>query len=335
MDTQRFDDWTRTLATAQSRRRAVGILLGGMLARIGIGNEPEAEAKGGKNKHKNKNKNKKGKKGGGGGKPKPDECNGASDCNTCQSCTGGKCVPDLKRNGEVCAQCATCLKGQCLADPALKGKPCFNGSCKHCNEDGTCGPPDSKNCAEGQICRPADGRCAPACLEDGSPCPVNHICIDDGIFGAPNSCCLVGNDPGQPTNFGCGRNGDGTFRECCSSLTERCCDDILGPRCINKASCCANEKPCGGKCCKEGEGCLNQQCVLLCKDGREKCKGVCCQENEICNIHQICEDPTVCPLESCSSAGLKCCPPNRDTNAAYCCNPTDTCTGTFPGCSPS
>lgn len=254
MDERCFDDWIREFSLPQRRRNLMAAIAGAMLTTLGLATDDAL----GKKRRKGRGKGKKRKKKGG-NKPAARQCQNDLNCPDCQICDGGRCVPDVARNGYWCPTCGICQNGVCTPDPRQDGYPCQEGSCKLC-KNGECSVIDRDRCPEGQTCRPGDGVCAPPCLENGQICPSRHVCVDDGVFGAENWCCHVETDPRQPpTNTPCGSNGDGTFAQCCSSATERCCK--AEGVCKRKEDCCANETRCGSTCCPPGEQCINGQCT--------------------------------------------------------------------------
>jgi hypothetical protein len=84
MDTERFDDLTRTLNAAQSRRAAAGVGLAGLLAVFG---HEEASAK------------------------RRRSCK-AIRCVECTKCRRGRCKP--LPDGTECSNGGTCRDGHCI-----------------------------------------------------------------------------------------------------------------------------------------------------------------------------------------------------------------------------
>ena len=267
MDDQRFDALAKLLAGSPSRRRllraAVGAAVGAVAAQAAPGGATPALAA---------------------------TCRTHADCGPCATCgrpprrgAPRRCTP--KRDGTACRDCGTCRRGVC-SNPS--GGICDGraGACSPCDRaTGTCKPPvacrlcevctkdgcrpDDTKCGPGQACCPTTGECGPKadpccvpCTSDGACCPAGRACIDPGPL-RPNHCRCD-----TATQTPCGRNGDGTFRECCTDGEAAC----LGGKC------CPAARVCGDTCCPEGQRCdrTTGTCCLVCENGR------CCQGNQVC-----------------------------------------------------
>ena len=182
MEDTRFDDMAKAFGALTTRRLTLGALLGGALARLGLGAVNAKKSKGG------------GQGVGGQGigvEAKSGKCKPA--CGTCQRCKKGKCRTKngLKRckkgtcqplTGPLCTPTTggpgTCHAGVCVpgAPQCVSGSTNCSGVCKNLQTDlGNCG----------------------AC---GHVCPGNHLCQG-------GSCCLA-----STSTAICGNNAD-----CCSN----------------------------------------------------------------------------------------------------------------------
>jgi hypothetical protein len=198
-----FDDLSRSVATAKSRRRMLGLVLGsaagGVAALAGFGH---AGAQGG----------------GCGGRRGP--------CPEGQVCVAGSCVcppppgGDCESPGVVCGgTCVTCSSGQLLDPSTCTCVSCPPAGCTGTGEtvcgDVCCEPGDVCQ-AEGFCCTPATPDDCPAFIECGpmhdpcsgtdvdcGDCPAGQLCqggtcVDDGCascdLGAP--CTAPGGGAG-------------------------------------------------------------------------------------------------------------------------------------------
>jgi hypothetical protein len=220
MTPDRFDEFTRLLAEAPSRRAFLlqigGVFLSGALARVGISVPWWAS---------------------------PDkQCGPTRDgmtCGGCGICQQGKCVTgpdDLCRlrgfgPGGPCRTCdpktftcKPCPKGQnCCTDGCCDG-PCVDGAC--CPPAKLCGDQCCRNCAE---CR--DGKCQKP--EPVKSCPPNYVLVDGCCVCLPGLCGGV----------------------CCPE-PEVC----LGGKCckycgLDKAICCGDRVCCRERCQDAGKPC--------------------------------------------------------------------------------
>jgi hypothetical protein len=248
MEIEQFDAFTRRLGGDTSRRQAlralatalVGGALGGLTARLDIGDAVEAKtAKKHKRRRKDaatsrgavqvtgKHKHKKRHKKHNAPPPLPPSC---QHCGTCEKCQDGACVPDpdldlvrcLDSSDDPGGQCHICWNGACI--PYSNGQSCNDGDeCSWC-QNGQCVPVPEKDlgpCGHSPCHLCDQGVCGPA--GNGTECSdgqgkgvcCNHTCIHpscDRDAYDPHSCqCLCG--PGEQL---CGHQclpADG----CCSS----------------------------------------------------------------------------------------------------------------------
>jgi hypothetical protein len=276
------------------------------------------------------------------------------------------CAGDCCEEGEKCTQeDGCCPRGkQCGAGPGgqFDAKSCCDDD-ETC-VDGECCPTERvcdggrACCRDGHVCNRRTDKCCLPCV-DGRCCPGRAVCIDDGILGNPNSCCA-------PPYFGCGENGDGSFRHCCLRGVEACIDGACKS--------CPDARPlCGRECCEADETCRNGRCVVACPDGqltangvccpngpacgdtccdagqrccggvcRPDCGGRCCPAGQVCRNNQCRDDEDQCPFPDwtpcppvenmCCPPPTKCCPPAL--GVGICCSPEDTCCPTGGCCEP-
>lgn len=185
MDLHRFDDVTRTLGRASSRRTLLRLVFGGVGAFLFGNDEIEAKPKKRRKKRKKRCKpNCTGKVCG------DDGCGG--------SC--GECPGDIR--------CVVCENGHCqyaldgtLCEPDDYYLRCYLGRCV------TCGSKDQPSCSG--VCGPGtgkdpDGICRD-CGVDGLPC-----CAGSACFGAGSECVNLS-------------SGTMCVSSSCGHLDETCC----------------------------------------------------------------------------------------------------------------
>ena len=235
MDGNYFDDIGRAMAERGSRRDALRVLAGGLLAALA----PEAAA----------GKGKRGKKK---GKPR----------NSCGERCGGRCVakcPDvMKRNPSTC-QCECpgemigCGQVCVAADRCCPGEKSCGGGCIR---DRDCCPLTEKACPNG-VCVPKDACCPIVEEECGAECCVlgeeccngtcqfqgTAICTKDGWCDSlqGRACCAgsISNCSDDP---------------CCDfSAGEACCASIFGDGTVETTCCPGGHERCApGGCCAAG-----------------------------------------------------------------------------------
>jgi hypothetical protein len=166
MDADRFERMIRTLTTAPSRRRVLGVL-GGVLFGGLLGFAPSETGA----------KRKKGK-----GKSKRKRCK--------PQCAGRGCGDDgCGGSCGTCGPCADCANGVCAA--RANGISC-GGSCKECQTGQCVNKVDGTECPEGELGRCRSGRCnsIPPCTTFGNTCTSGRECC----YQEPGDPC-----PGPPT----------------------------------------------------------------------------------------------------------------------------------------
>ncbi len=125
MEADRFDRISRVLATALSRRRALGLALGSLVALLG---DASSEAKGKHSKKKGKTRKR---------VAQARSCG----CPMCQRCTRTGCTP--KATDKACSDLGPC-------------RECQNGTCGDKADGARCGT--NQTCRSG-VCEPSGQRC--------------------------------------------------------------------------------------------------------------------------------------------------------------------------------
>jgi hypothetical protein len=305
MDSNRFDQLARTLATSLPRRRvpalvsALGLGLGTRLTAI----ETTADKK------KDKDKNDKVR------------CNGA----WVPRCTGGKFLDHTD------CQCR-CPNGMhesfdpdCYGLCVLTRSPCC---------------PDKRVCAA--ACIPKDDCCnsterectkkvrrgknkkkktVTVCVPLNECCPGKQKCSTTG--GTAFWCCDASAGDRCTSEDGCCNTRSGE-RICdgkwCCSGTQKCCP---GKGCIPQSeSCCVLScESAPNKCCQQGEQCTQIDGCCGTRPGEHVCDGKwCCAENETC-----------CPGEGCVPVGESCCTSSCPGAPDNCCKDGEVCTQDMDG----
>lgn len=200
MDPQRFDAFTRTLGSGQSRRRLLKTLTGGAIAVVAAAVGLDRTAA-----HQLRSV--------------------GNSCNTNSDCASGLCVQE-GRTRKIChcvtpADCppstdvchaASCSAGACSLT-VLVGAPCDDGdACTTsdvCQTDGTCaGTPVScqalDQCHLAGTCDPTTGVCSNPAAPDRTSCTY-HPCIgDNGNVVDPGTLCCDAGETCQSVGDGYG-----------------------------------------------------------------------------------------------------------------------------------
>ena len=152
------------------------------------------------------------------------QCNGGC-------CNNGVCAPGTATNacGASGAACAVCGAGE-----SCVGGKCVSGTCA---PDGSCAP----GCCDGVSCQPGDsvtacGLTGDACsvCAEGEEC-ISGTCVDPDICGpltCPNGCCEGNSCQDGDSVFNCGTGG----------VTCETCDD--GQNCESGVCCLPSGSPC-------------------------------------------------------------------------------------------
>jgi hypothetical protein len=214
-------------------------------------------------------------------------------------CKPGECFrnPETGIGGACCAN--KCGKNCCFGD-----EECVDGECTSCPGDRLCG---NRCCDDSEVC--ANAKKSLCCGKTWKQCTA-------GLAGVVKCC------PPKDT--------------CCFNKTTKtatCCD--AQHPCVNgRCKCTKDETTCGASaCCKKGEVCSRGKC---CPKGKVNCGGRCCDKADCCATTccngpgRICVNGNCCPGARILGAGSKrarCCPkgtvagsgPNRNT----CCPESD------------
>jgi hypothetical protein len=155
MDATRFDTLIRSLTDGSSRRAALGVGLGGVLAALGLG---ESEAK------KKRRRKKKCKR----------------TCGPCQRCKKGKCRP--KPAGIPCGD-----GGECLANGSCALSCTMDDECDRLPSGCGCSPASAEGVSH---CYGHVNSCdeIPKKCESTAECPLGRVCQPTGCVGGGNRC---------------------------------------------------------------------------------------------------------------------------------------------------
>jgi hypothetical protein len=322
MQDWRFDDLTRSLGKATSRRGVLKGLLGGLVGLV-VGGSAAAPAAAGVAPT-------------GGCSPQScreralqDQinCNRACHALACKRGVG----PDGRSN--LCLSClATCLVNfeiaahECREDGCSGGEQCCSGHCSDVRFDpnncGSCG----HACPAGSTCD--GGECS--CSDDKTNC--NGQCIDtqfdhDNCGGCGNACtgcqtCIEG----QCTDS-CGSDG-----YCCNN--DHCVSSKCTPPKVFEPSQCKCICPlggdCGDTCCTGSQECCNGQCVDACPAGQQRDPSTCqcdCSTGEACGPYCCSGDKVCCPD---TLSGMSCRDPQGSCGCGVPCG--DMCCGQYEFC---
>ena len=241
MDGQHFDALSRTLASANTRRRLLGALAA-LPAAGWLAGHDAAEARKGKSKRRRgrgarRKAEKKGK-----GK-KTQKCRPESAAQTCAGRCGqvpyncghtvncGSCACNA-----ACPACQTCdaTTGRCITNPAFAGLACGLPG-QVCLADGVCGC-DAASCADGQRCN------GMVCVCDAASCP--NGCCDGARTCRVNEEAACGTGGGACTHCpDCQTCANGT----CTADTRQNRTTCQLPGGAGKGVCC-NGSCCAGCC---------------------------------------------------------------------------------------
>ena len=234
MDDQRFDDLTRLLGASGSRRRALRLLVAGVLTAGGLGRWPgPSRAQG--------------------CLANDEACDKDDECCT-GVCSGSVCV--CRAEGEPCVTPSDCCDdefGPLLCTDGVCAQPTCTREMEDCGRYGPC--------------------CSGSCVGEGSLVCVSIACGDIGDCPTNATGCVAGVcvrgacdvDFFCPPGFTC---VDGACAELCADLGAACGEP--GPSCCGDASCvdgiCVAEVPCapGGDACAVDTDCCT---TLTCTDG--------------------------------------------------------------------
>jgi hypothetical protein len=279
MDTDRFDDLTRALSAAASRRGVARIVGGGVLGSL-LATEAAAKKRGTRKRKRKKSK------------PCPTECCANKDCGARNRCIDGQCVTGK----------GSCPLGESSCDEtvifcnARAGCKCFRSSsgathcgmnpvgiqCGQCKVDAECAsfgagafcvtdsvPLGNCSCGtagQGFCIIPCDRICPPTgcCVNDD--CGVGKICVEGRCITGQGTCASGADRCGISAPFPCNENPN-CF---CYSRVEggtRCGSFIGGcDNCQRDVDCAAHGA--GAFCLRGGATCCapngGNRCALPC-----------------------------------------------------------------------
>lgn len=322
MDGERFDRFTRALATSTTRRGIIKILVAGLTATIGRAPVAAACINYGRT------------------------CSSAPDC--CSgNCVGGKCACAVNKTrcGTRCVDlrydegnCGAC--GVVCAD----GLSCRSGICTCSNYGATCTTGDtccSKNCVNGRCdCPTGRKRCGTRCVNTGTDeancgacgnvCPSFQICKGGACVDCPagqigiDGQCVACVPLGGTLPFACSAD---SLDYCCrdaqhqSACTDR---DGIGICCASRGAACAGDTDCclwpadvcyQGACqsaplgdCPPGTYPCGEECVADFGSNPGRCGGcdVVCDPNTICCNGNCCQVGEVCASCGCVASAQDC-----------------------------
>lgn len=289
MDQHRFDDLTRLLAGAPSRRHllksALAAIAAGVFGGVAEPGDAEAASRSCRNKP-----------------------NGTL-CGQCGSCSAGSCIPN-RSCGSACFVCD---------ERSLTCKPKKCGKCGTCNDrTGVCDA-NQAVCGTCKRCNEVTTECVALADEDEVACGTCGVCLRGRCDKLPSKC---GDDCGKCKKEGSVYNCKSRCRDgqrCCANNTcvaqDKCCPEektcVDGHCCPNDYTCTAgrfccppNRVVCGygidAVCCEVGSECATndfaKKCCPLgetvlcvetcCADGSICCGGKCCSGT--CSIGNVC-----------------------------------------------
>ena len=295
---QWLDDVARAVARPLSRREALRLLGGTMVATLFGGSlARRADA--------------------GGGPPCDNDPSYPHEC-------GDLCC----RYDYYCAS-ATILNGGDTHGICCRNEPeqyqyCNDGTYGWCcSPEATCGV-DRYVCDEPEQCTGNQEECGDACCDSaaGEICcdPDLGLCCAAGVtccFDAAGNgtCCSEGttcvpiSPTGDPPGFVCCPDDQACIGQCCPA----------GEVCVGNLICCPEESatPNRDGCCNPGFVYIDGGC---CSEGRV-CAGVCCPYGQVCNGGQCqpCSDSQELCFDVCCDPGTCC--------LGKCCAPGEVCTG--------
>ncbi len=242
-DDEKLDALARSLAEPMPRRRAVGLLIAGLL---GFGLSPKRAFAGGENVNSNLRYQLK-------NTPCTDDM-----CSRGKIC-GVSSLPN-KWGQTGCIKLGCCQGDQfCCAGPATahgavggccsKGFSCDNGKCvcygKLSFSKTSASASFGFASQQGPICIcPAAQVCGSGCCKEGEGCFHGECCTPERVCAS--GCCKKGE---QCVDGKCCPAGRACGKVCCNE----------GEQCVH-GECCPTERACGSGCCKQGEKCDDGEC---------------------------------------------------------------------------
>ena len=317
MDGQRFDQFTRLVATGRSRRsllRAIGAAIAGVS--IGVTHRSVLA-----------------------GCAEGNPCSTSADCCGELTCEDNLCAATCLGIGTVCnSTTLPCCSGACLFE-------IVEARCGACTtEGGSCNGVNSVCCSD-LLCDEDFHICSPpptclglgyTCVTDGIPCCDGYACNDSNDCCAlpdsgctdSNDCCEVDDNPGSGFCIG-GFCTGGTLAcvadsgEC--TADEQCCDDgncYLGY--------CTHECKVSGFACTDNEDCCEG---YVCGQFDTCTPAVCRESGADCAFDNDCCDELICDGETCVACRVAggACEDHQDCCSGFVCDDgLGQCVSVFP-----
>ena len=319
MEERRFDELTRTLGRATSRRGVLKGLLGG-LAAVWVGKTSNPAAA-----HASLQRT----------------ANNGSRVESVGGCSVAQCIDDadktFRQEYQACGANGSPGAALCVVaalfqrrsnEQSCRKSGCFLGYCSNgvCCIDGTVGC--NGNCVDLASDPQNCGSCGHAC-DPGAECSGGQCGCTDNQTNCDGHCIDTQNDH---DNCGsCGHACTGceicATGQCSSICTEDapCCNDHCvstqcdPPRVFDPTACecvCPPGNQCGDACCTDGQECCNGQCFDPCLDNAPRDPSTCqcgCGNGTVCGT-ECCAYSDECCNDQCVTV----CPPGQQRDPSTC-----------------
>ncbi len=252
-------------------------------------------------------------------------CAPPQNCRAGQTLCDGKCA-DTSQDPNNCGTCAkVCTASQlCVNSSCTSGQTvCFGTTTNLASDRKNCGACGTF-CTEGQLC--CNGKCTDP-SSDSANCGVcANVCSGTLHFTCINSNCVSCPPENTFCNTGCADLM--TDPKNCFACSNSC---LSGEACIKGtcSPCPPNRTVCQGVCCPDGQSCCNGRCTdvatddhncgscgFVCPRGEMCGAGVCICKDIYCDA--ICTDPKNDP-QNCGMCGNDC-PAFTPCCGSTCCN---------------
>jgi hypothetical protein len=332
MDDNRFDDLTKSLAAATSRRQVFKRLGSTLAAAISgvVGIEQGTEAATCANSGNSCNAQKcckgsicVGKPGSRVCCPQKQACGSNTCCPTCFKCSGNTCVADTNQNGKHCDDGNPCTNNDVCRRGICAGTPI--AGCVQCARDTDCGNIAVGPCQEA-FCSPA-GTCNVRSASDGTgcndnnPCTTNDVCTNGVCAGTPVANCTTCDSASQ-----CPQPPDQCQQATCINHVCGIANKTNGTACNDGNACTTNDACTNGVCA----GTLTAGCVQCSRNTDcssipvDQCHEAVCGANGACVVQNrangtSCDDGNPCTSNDVCTAGV--CAGTEITGCVSCTSP--------------